>query len=69
MLAGHLAVGVHVIGCAFWTSAIVEFDQAVRQLVELGQHGWFHRISVDILSKRGAGGGRGERGMAEMGGR
>jgi hypothetical protein len=44
MLAAHLAVAVHVGGGAFGHQQFVEFDQAVGQLVQLGQHGWFHRF-------------------------
>ena len=42
VLARQLAVAVHVGGDAFLHQQFVQFVQPVGQLVELGEHGWFH---------------------------
>jgi hypothetical protein len=62
VLAGHLAVVVHVRGGAFGHQQFVEFDQAVGQLVQLGQHGWFHSVSLRGKGRRAAAEGRAQRG-------
>jgi hypothetical protein len=46
MLAAHLAEAVHVRGGAFGHQELVQFDEAVGQLVQLEKHGWFHGVSV-----------------------
>ena len=45
VLARHLAVAVHVRRGVRVHQQFVEFDQAVRQLIEFAQHGWFHSDS------------------------
>jgi hypothetical protein len=52
VFAVQLAEAVHVRGGAFGHQEFVQFDEAVGQLVQLGQHGWFHHVLIGMTADK-----------------